>query len=97
MEGLGVNLVNSEQRKDLLYLSISSSTIWEERASGKKAFKSLSPRENAIIEEIFQEFEKAKRKDKTANPLRFSQDGQYKMEFDGDTIWLHRPREVYLR
>lgn len=52
-KGLGVNLVDNETKKDLLYLSISSSVVWQERLDDYKPFKTVSIKENANLEQRY--------------------------------------------
>ena len=94
MKSLGVNIVDNEKRKDLLYMSVNSTCLWEERKAGAKHYKEVSIKENNILEELYQAHKLAIT-NRDATVIKSNTHGAYEVDF---SQWLLlKPRVSELR
>ncbi|CAH1406539.1 unnamed protein product [Nezara viridula] len=57
LQGIGLSLVDNNKKRELLYISLSSSdVVWEARKLDKKPFKKLSVNDSAAIERSYKDY-----------------------------------------
>ncbi|XP_054161337.1 intermembrane lipid transfer protein Vps13-like [Oppia nitens] len=54
MKGIGLSIVNNEAKRDVLYIAITSSVLWEFRSTDSKRFKALPVKSIDSIESSYQ-------------------------------------------
>ncbi|KAJ6225422.1 hypothetical protein RDWZM_003967 [Blomia tropicalis] len=92
MKGLGINIIDNEKKKDFLYLTINSTSTWEERKGETKHFKELSIKENNILEELYQSH-KQSLSNNDSNSIKRMEG----YEIDFSKMIMLRPRLSFLR
>ncbi|XP_022255668.1 vacuolar protein sorting-associated protein 13C-like [Limulus polyphemus] len=95
LQGVGISLVDSERRSEIVYMSLANSgVLWEQRKFRSHRFKPVSLRENVILEEGYQKYlreTQIRRKPKS----KFSLEG--KLEVDFDEMIMYKPKKSHIR
>lgn len=95
LKGFGLNIVDNEKRKDLLYLTINSSFLWESRQEDSKIFKPVSIKENSTLEKLYQHHLKTDQQNDKNTKSKLICSGEYEIDFQKMVVL--KPKLEYIR